>query len=451
MVFRKNIVLPSMVFTILVGWAYKGSIVTGIQAVFNAGLYAATQLFNVFLLIAIMVAMLKAASSIKADQVMIRPIQRLMINPFFAYVILVLATFVISLFFWPTPALPLVGALLIPAAVRVGLSPMTSAMAIAMAGQGMALAGDIVIQGAPKITATAAGVPIGDILPKGGLLTIVTGVIALGIGYIMQRREDSAFARQSVEERMRVAGMLSAQEESAAALETASLATPGKAGFIAVLIPVLLLLVIIAMITEGLKGGDATALLGGMGGLLLMIISVVRGGPKLQAFEATSDFLVDGFLFAFRAMGPVIPIAGFFFLGSSDGSSAILGQGAPGFLFDAAVKLGHVLPPGSAIAAFGVLILGMLTGLDGSGFAGLPLVGATAAALGGHNTAYVSMLGAVGQMGSVWTGGGTLIAWSTLVAVAGIAGVNALDLAKKNFIPVIVGLVASTVLAVILW
>ncbi|WP_197945525.1 hypothetical protein [Kyrpidia spormannii] len=164
-----------------------------------------------------------------------------------------------------------------------------------------------------------------------------------------------------------------------------------------------------------------------------------------------SEFLIDGFVFAFRAMGPVIPIAGFFFLGSPDGSSAILGKGAPGFLFDAAVKFGHILPPDSAITAFGILILGMLTGLDGSGFAGLPLVGATAGALGHGNATYISMLGAVGQMGSVWSGGGTLIAWSTLVAVAGIAGVSATDLVKRNFVPVCVGLVASTIVAVLLW
>ncbi|MCL6453297.1 MAG: hypothetical protein K6T78_06645 [Alicyclobacillus sp.] len=453
MIFRKNIVVPSIVFTILVAWVYNGSFVFGIQSLFNADLYAANQLFNVFLVITLMVGMLRAASSLGADRIMIRPIQKLMVSPTIAYLILAAATFVISLFFWPTPAIPLVGALLIPAAVRAGLSPMTAAVAVAMAGQGMALAGDLVLQAAPKITATAAGISPNLILGKAGLLTVVTGVIALGLAFVFQRKEDQAFSQRSIEERMRVAGMLS-MDQMAATTETASARRPsgGSARVLAVLIPVVLLAVIVVMVTQHITGGDATALLGGAGAVLLCVAGMMhRGKERLAGLEAVSDFLVDGFIFAFRAMGPVIPIAGFFFLGGPDGAVAILGKNAPGFLFDAALRLGHALPPGSAIAAFGVLILGMLTGLDGSGFAGLPLVGATAGALGHGSPEVVSMLGAVGQIGSVWTGGGTIIAWSTLVAVAGIAGVKVQDLVKKNFLPVVIGLVVSTILAVILW
>ena len=99
MVFRKNIVVPSILFTILVAWVYKGSLVFGLQSLFNADLYAATQLFNVFLIITIMVAMLKAANAIGADKIMIQPIQKLMVSPSIAYLILALATFGISLFF----------------------------------------------------------------------------------------------------------------------------------------------------------------------------------------------------------------------------------------------------------------------------------------------------------------------------------------------------------------
>jgi C4-dicarboxylate transporter len=148
-------------------------------------------------------------------------------------------------------------------------------------------------------------------------------------------------------------------------------------------------------------------------------------------------------------MGPVIPIAGFFFLGGPEGAAAILGKGAPGFLFDAAVSIAHTLHSGSVLASFGILLLGILTGIDGSGFAGLPLVGATAGALGAGNVSYIGTLGAIGQIGAVWTGGGTLVAWSTLVAVAGISGVNAMELAKRNFIPVVTGMIVATVFALI--
>lgn len=450
MVFRKNIVVPSILFTIFVAWAYKGSLIFGLQSLFNADLYAATQLFNVFLIITIMVAMLKAASAVGADKIMIRPIQKLMINPSIAYVILALATFTISLFFWPTPAIPLVGALLIPAAIRAGLSPMTAAIAVAMAGQGMALAGDLVLQAAPKITASAAGIDTGLVLGKAGLLTIVTGVIALGLAFVFQRKEDLVFSGKTFSERMQVAGML-AGDEVAGTKEGNPIHGKGSI-IISLLVPLLLLAVIVVMLSQGIKGSDATALLGGVGAVLLVVIGMMaKSQERWAGLEAVSDYLVEGFLFAFRAMGPVIPIAGFFFLGGPDGAQAILGKDAPGFLFDAALKLGHALPPGSALAAFGVLILGMLTGLDGSGFAGLPLVGATAGALGHGDPNAISTLSAVGQMGSVWTGGGTIVAWSTLVAVAGIAGVKVQDLVKKNLIPVLTGLLGSTILALLLW
>ena len=52
----------------------------------------------------------------------------------------------------------------------------------------------------------------------------------------------------------------------------------------------------------------------------------------------------------------------------------------------------------------------------------------------------VVTLCAVGQMGAVWTGGGTLIAWSSLIAVAGFARVPVLALVRSLLLPVLAGL-----------
>jgi len=52
-------------------------------------------------------------------------------------------------------------------------------------------------------------------------------------------------------------------------------------------------------------------------------------------------------------------------------------------------------------------------------------------------------------MGSVWSGGGTIVAWSSLIAVAGIVGVPVMELVRKNFVPVIAGLTVSTIIAVV--
>ncbi len=62
--------------------------------------------------------------------------------------------------------------------------------------------------------------------------------------------------------------------------------------------------------------------------------------------------MVDGLVFAFKAMGIVLPIAGFFFIGNGDLSAAILGLLAetkgPAFLFDliTAAQVAPVPEPG---------------------------------------------------------------------------------------------------------
>ena len=54
-------------------------------------------------------------------------------------------------------------------------------------------------------------------------------------------------------------------------------------------------------------------------------------------------------------------------------------------------------------------------------------------------------------MGAVWTGGGTLVAWSSLIAVAGFARVPVFQIVRTAMIPVLTGLAVSTVCAVLIW
>ena len=55
--------------------------------------------------------------------------------------------FVFSLFLWPSPAVALVGAIVLPIAVQSGLTPLAAAMAMNLFGHGFALSYDAVIQG----------------------------------------------------------------------------------------------------------------------------------------------------------------------------------------------------------------------------------------------------------------------------------------------------------------
>jgi hypothetical protein len=203
-----------------------------------------------------------------------------------------------------------------------------------------------------------------------------------------------------------------------------------------------------------LKGGDAAALVGGMGAALMILATLAAEGPR-KSLDVCADHITDGFVFAFKAMGSVLPIAGFFFMGAGgDLAAGVLnvpvGE-APPLLFNLIQSAEAWIPHNHILVAFGVLIVGMITGVDGSGFAGLPLTGSLAGALGPTVGLDVTTLCAVGQMGAVWTGGGTLIAWSSLIAVAGFARVSVLDTVRALLLPVLTGLFVSTICAVLFW
>ena len=73
---------------------------------------------------------------------------------------------IFSLFLWPSPSVALVGAIMLPFAVGAGLKPLAAAMAMNLFGHGIALSYDVVVQGAPAISASAAGIPASQILPR---------------------------------------------------------------------------------------------------------------------------------------------------------------------------------------------------------------------------------------------------------------------------------------------
>src|SRR5690606_6808875 len=80
MLFRPNIVVPSILLTCLVVWIYTDSFTTGLQTIFNASIVAAGDLFNIFLIIAIMTALLHSLKSLGTDELMIKPFQGVMKN-----------------------------------------------------------------------------------------------------------------------------------------------------------------------------------------------------------------------------------------------------------------------------------------------------------------------------------------------------------------------------------
>lgn len=495
MALRKNIVVPAVVATLLTAWVFSGSIVTGLSSIFNASLVAAQELFNIFLIIAFITAMLGALREMGADKLMVAPFRRIMRAGTSSFITLAVVTYVISLFFWPTPAVPLVGAVLIPVAIRAGLSPLSVGMVIAIAGQGMALSSDYIIKVAPGISATAAGVDADSVADKALILSLITGIAALLITYVMQRRTwkkpspDLLVAWENKADKFGlpeggtsdgsggsvpgpadttgtpVPAGSGGTSATATMTPTATITEPvlpksAAAKTFAALVPtaylafiVYLLLGKFTSLVPPLQGGDAAGIVGGIAAILLFAACLTN--DRRDFLESSSTHIIDGLVFAFKAMGIVLPIAGFFFIGSGDFSARVLGMGAdatgPAFLFDLiSAAMTHVTPS-PFILGFGVLLVGIVAGLDGSGFSGLPLTGSLAGALGPAANMDPATLAAIGQMGNIWSGGGTLVAWSSLIAVAGFARIPVITLARKCFVPVMAGLVLSTVFAILVF
>lgn len=449
MLFRKNVVVPAIVSTFFVCLFYSSSIGVALQSTFRASLVAASSLFDIFLIIAVMTALLRALKDLGADEKMIQPFQQVMRNGHISFLVLIVVTYAISLFFWPTPAVPLVGAILIPVAIRAGLPPVGAGIAISLAGQGMALSSDYIIQIAPTLSAASGDLSVSMVADRALILSIVTGVIAIGLAYMMLRKQ---IQKPSEVHLRKWEGAEAEQTKETTKVPT--IQKRKKAKFFAIFVPLVFLAIVgymiyakVAVVTD-IEGGEGAALIGG--GALLLLLCATFTEDKKQALEKVSNHIIEGLIFAFRAMGIVLPIAGFFFLGNDETAAQILGmsEGAPAFLFELIVAGESYIPQYPIFAGFGILLIGMISGLDGSGFSGLPLTGALAGPLGTTMGMEPETLAAIGQMGAIWVGGGTLIAWSSLVAVAGFAKVPVMELVRKSFIPVVIGLLVSTGFAI---
>ncbi|MCD8510989.1 MAG: hypothetical protein LRY73_14765 [Bacillus sp. (in: Bacteria)] len=454
MLFRQNVVVPALVMSFLVAVAFTESFLGGIHAIFNASLTAATELFDIFLIIAIMTALLRSIKSIGADEQMVTPFQKVMKNGHLSFWILVVVTYFLSLFFWPAPAVPLIGALLIPVAIKAGLPPIGSAIAISLAGHGMALSSDFILGVAPGLTASSSGLEASVIGEQTLILSLIAGMVSLTIAYFMVRKSIKAPAQKNLTDWEN-----SGDEDLKINADDIEVKKSKYSPLFAFLVPSVFLVIVAYVVTAtfsdfipSIADGAGASLVGGTAVILILTISVFRNYRK--TLQEVSDHIVKGFVFAFKVMGLVIPVAGFFFIGSGELSAQVFGthpDKAPAFLFDLVEASQSAIPDNALITAFGILVLGMVSGLDGSGFSALPLIGSLSEALATSVGVEAATLASIGQIGAIWVGGGTLVAWSPIIAIAGFAKISVLELVRRSFIPVVIGLAVATVCALFIF
>lgn len=428
MALRKSIVLPCIAGILIVGLAMTCSVTGALQALFNALIWAGKEFWSIILVISLVTAMSRALKALGSDVLIVRPVSRLMKSRSVTFLLLGFVMLAVSICVWPSPAVALVGALFLPVVLNAGVPVVWAAVAMNLFGHGMALSGDYFIQGAPTITAKAAGTSVAAIIRGGWVLWCVMAVVTAATAFILFRRD--------------VRRLPPAQPETALPADTGPVRPAARV--LALLTPIAFVADVVLMLALHLQGGDATALVGGTALLLLVAADWANGGVR-RALEEITEHIKEGFHFGMEIFAPVIVIAGFFFLGGADGARAVFGESAPGIINDFGLYLSQKVPLSRVPVVLAEGAAAVITGLDGSGFSGLPIVGTTAATFSQALTLNKEVLAAYGQIVTIWVGGGTVIPWA-VIPVAGICGIKPEELVRKNLVPVLTGLVATTIL-----
>lgn len=440
MIKKRDTSLICILGIFLLGIIATSSLSQAIMGVFNSFIYAIVELMGTILIISVIVGMSTILTKTGVNEIMVSPFTRLIKNPTLAYWVIGILMMTISWFFWPSPAVALIGAVMLPVAVSAGLPALAVAMTMNIFGHGIALSGDFIIQGAPKLTADAAGLQVSEVISASIPLVAVMGIVTTAAAFIFLKK-DLKSGKLKVEENIHKETSIKEDDSFRNILSMRTKKT------LAVITPILFAIDVVIMFIADLQGGDATALIGGTAIFILILVSLLV--HKGKALEEITKYLVSGFKFGFEIFGPVIPIAAFFYLGD-DGFIKVIGeflpQGSQGLVNDLGIALANIVPLNAGVGAVTLTSVGAITGLDGSGFSGISLAGSVARLFGAAIGKGIPTLTALGQIAAIWVGGGTLIPWAVIPAAA-ICGVDPFELTRRNFKPVVIGLVVTTIVA----
>ena len=434
---RRDALLPTSIGLLVVGSLLKGSLVGGIMVAFNSIMAATSDLLNIIIVIALVVMMTKTMEDMGSDRLMVAPLRGLLSRPSVSYWVIGFAMLILSWFFWPTPAVALLGALVLPLAIVGGLPPMIAGMSLSIFGKGIGLSSDFIIQGTPSVTAKMTKIPVADIISANIPIWATVSIVAATSAFFIARKAIKGSKGKDAEIH---ASSLDMEKRAAAANAIIEASPIGKV--MAWLIPLCLVLDVYVMFDQKLKGGAATALVGGSVLGLTMISACFQ--YKNDPFAKVMDHARHGWMFAVKVFGPVVIIAGFFWLGGDSLKDILKDKTAEGLMFHWGYFLAAHLPINTFMVSLMVTIAGILAAFDGSGYAAIPLGASIAMALGKPIGANVAILASQAQMAAIWTGA-TLVPWGFLAVTASFAGVDPADLARRNLWPTLLGLAAGVV------
>ena len=445
MVLKKDIVLVCILGLFIIGTLYNKNVLDGIETIYKGIIVSGNEFWSIIVTISLIVAMSNALSDIGVDVVMIKPFNRFIKTPSIAFWVIGLLMTGFSFILWPSPAVVLIGAIILPVAVKSGLPKIWAAVAMNLFGHGVALSADYFIQGAPSITAKAINIEDPTVIMKAGFpLWLTMSIVTVVTAYIMMLK-DIKIQIASDTEITKDKDIPDINE----AFEVKDIPRDSIwVKFVAVLTPVVFLANIFLMYRYELKGGDAAALLTGSA-VFITIICVSIKGDFEHLLNQLSMYVKNGFIFGIETFAPILVVGAFFFIGNQETAIQILGEGASGYLGDVGLYLSTKISLSIPMAIVIQAVTAGISGLGGAGFSALPLVGTIAKTLSSVGNIDVTRLASLGQIFAMWVGGGTVIPWG-VIAVAAICKVNPMDLVRKNLFPVGVGFVATILVAMII-
>lgn len=447
MIARKDTVIPCLVFTLALGLAasvlqaapgtgFFTVLSQGLMANYNAIVYAGCDFFSIIATIATMVAMSKQMGDMGTDKLIMDPIAKRMKGATGAFFTLGAAMFVVTMLIWPSPAVALIGGLLTPIAVRAGLPAIGAAISMSLFGYGMAFALDPIVQGAPGIVASSANLAGGapEIIAACWPIFLVESIVAIAVAWIILKKD-------LVKNKERYDG----EREILLAADAQGKDIHRNAKVMLFVTPFVFVAGVLMILFCGATGGDATAIITACG-LICLTVGTLLQYDFSTALEKICDYVREGFMFGMKIFAPVVIIGGFFFIGGGGINSILPGEYQQGLLMDWAWWLSDKAPLNKFAVAPITLLIGAITGLDGSGFSGLPLVGSMAMSFGNACNLNIAVLGGLGQSAAQYVGGGTCVPWA-VIAVAAMCGVDPTELANRNVKPVAIGLLAGLIVS----
>ncbi|OON99881.1 MAG: hypothetical protein ATN35_10365 [Epulopiscium sp. Nele67-Bin004] len=432
--YKQDIVSICIIGTFVLGLYFTRNPVLAISVVFTSFIIVFEDFLPIIILIAIMIALSKTLHESYVSHYMMQPLAKFMKTPAQAFFVIGIWIMMLSWVFLPSPAIVLVGSIFLSLGAKAGLPPMGVAMALNLFAHGIAFSSDIIIQAVPSITAHSADITVNELIYQGIILNIVMAVTTAGVAFYRLKKDiDIGVFDDTMEIH----------------IDEQPIIFSDKTITVAWLSTVVLIADIVLIISLALTSLQAKELIGGSVILLIIVANVILHGK--DASNKINKYVVSGFVFAMKMFAMVVPVVSFFYMGDAHHLEQVFGiSSAVNFeniLMDVGVFISNTIPFTHIVGACVQTILGAISGLDGIGLSGLPLIGSLAEVFGEATGGNVAVFATLGQIASVWVGGGCLMPWA-LVSASSIAGISPTQLAHRNIVPVVSGLIVTTVVAI---